>query len=110
LIERLVAGNQVLATKWAAFSFAHLVQRCIRPSARLRLRKRINHLQWGGVVTKQLFCLAPHRIAFSFAHLVQRCIRPSARLRLRKRINHLQWGGVVTKQLFCLAPHRIGGF
>jgi hypothetical protein len=42
--------------------FAHLVQRRIRLSARLRLRKWINHLQWGGVVTKQLFRLAPHRI------------------------------------------------
>jgi hypothetical protein len=39
-----------------------LVQRRIRLSARLRLRKRINHLQWSGVVTKQLFRLAPSRI------------------------------------------------
>jgi hypothetical protein len=47
----LVAGNQVLAagfTRPAAHSPL---------SARLRLRKRINHLQWGGVVTKQLFRL-----------------------------------------------------
>jgi hypothetical protein len=45
--ERLVAGNQVLATKLAAFSkhLRSLVQRRIRLSARLRLRKRINHLQ-----------------------------------------------------------------
>ena len=64
LIERLVAGNQVLATKLAAFSkhLRSLVQRRIRLSARLRLRKRINHLQWGGVVTNQLLRLAPQRI------------------------------------------------
>jgi hypothetical protein len=63
----------VLATKWAAFSFAHLVQRYIGFAPRLRQRikiaharlnyiKRINYLQWGDVVTKQLFRLAPHRI------------------------------------------------
>jgi hypothetical protein len=58
LIE--VAGNQVLA----AIMFAHLVQRRIRLSARLRLRKRINHLQRGDVVTKHLFRLVPHRVMF----------------------------------------------
>jgi hypothetical protein len=57
-MSELVAGNQVLA----AIIFAHLVQRRIRLSARFRLRKRINHLQCDGVVTKQLFRLAPHRI------------------------------------------------
>jgi hypothetical protein len=60
----LIAGNQVLATKLAVFSkhLRSLVQRRIRLSARLRLRKRINHLQWGGVVTNQLLRLAPQRI------------------------------------------------
>jgi hypothetical protein len=57
-MSELVAGSQVLA----AIIFAHLVQRRIRLSARLRLRKRITHLQWGGVVIKQLFRLPPHRI------------------------------------------------
>jgi hypothetical protein len=60
----LVAGNQVLAAKCLRTSSSGRIRR----SARLRLRKWINHLQWGGVVTKQLFRLAPQRLYLLYAN------------------------------------------
>jgi hypothetical protein len=67
----MVAGNQVLAAKWAAFlrtpssgAFASLPGSAQdkNNASGSRLCKRINHLQCGDVVAKRLFRLAPQRL------------------------------------------------
>jgi hypothetical protein len=67
----VVVENQVLAAKWAVFSkdLRNSPSERIRVSARdkkimhhAHYVRRIKHLQWGGVLTNQLFRLAPQRI------------------------------------------------
>jgi hypothetical protein len=60
-----VAGNQVLASKWAAFS-RHLRTSPSGAFASLLVFDYVSGstMQCGGVVTKQLFRLAPHVLTF----------------------------------------------